>query len=313
MKVFFTALFAALSTIFILATPVFAQTTPWNIQRDAADNNKLKFWYNNLSSSTLTLTTNQRVGINAVDPVAQLEIRGNCGASDCRQVYVTYPSGGQLTGTEFSALAYPSYDGINAWTAIYGKGGSMGAYAGYFNGKVTVKDGDFLVTTPGSNQGTYIGLFKDYGSLPGYPSYQFPVLKTDFSYLYFAAAGQYIGYSGPGTGYVTASSKTMKDDYKEINPDGVLAKIDQLPIMEWHFKGTEDSIRHIGPFAEDFHALFNLNGADNTMISPTDEMGITLVGVKALSQQIKTLQAQNSRLEQQIKELNERIARISSN
>ena len=42
-----------------------------------------------------------------------------------------------------------------------------------------------------TSAGTFIGIFKNQGSLPGYPSSSFPVLKTDYSDLYISVADKY--------------------------------------------------------------------------------------------------------------------------
>jgi hypothetical protein len=44
--------------------------------------------------------------------------------------------------------------------------------------------------------GTYIGVFKGQGSLPGYPDNYFPVIKTDFTNIYFSCGNAYSGYMG---------------------------------------------------------------------------------------------------------------------
>lgn len=47
-----------------------------------------------------------------------------------------------------------------------------------------------------TSEGTYIGLFKKTGSLPEYPSKNFPVLKTDYDYLFFSTLNKFTGAVG---------------------------------------------------------------------------------------------------------------------
>lgn len=47
-----------------------------------------------------------------------------------------------------------------------------------------------------AEQGSYIGVFKNTGSLPGYYNDYYPTLKTDAEYLHFSANGVYIAHMG---------------------------------------------------------------------------------------------------------------------
>jgi hypothetical protein len=53
--------------------------------------------------------------------------------------------------------------------------------------------GNNLYAENGTTRGTYIGCFKGQGNLPGYPNDHYPVLKTDFTDLYIAVGGKYVG------------------------------------------------------------------------------------------------------------------------
>lgn len=63
-----------------------------------------------------------------------------------------------------------------------------------------------------AGEGTYVGVFKELGSLPGYPGSRYPTIKTDYGSLYFSAGGKFSGYIG-GTNaafYLNDSSVTNK-------------------------------------------------------------------------------------------------------
>ena len=66
-------------------------------------------------------------------------------------------------------------------------------------------------------------------------------------------------------------------------------KIDTLPITRWNYKSENSSIKHIGPVAQDFYAIFGL-GNDNTSISTIDPAGVALLGIQALSKQLQNIQ-----------------------
>lgn len=103
-------------------------------------------------------------------------------------------------------------------------------------------------------------------------------------------------------GVQLTSSKTKKENFKTLDYKEILQKIDLLPIMGWNYKEQDPSVRHIGPFAEDFYHAFGLNNDDKT-ISVTDEGGVALAGVKALSEQVRSQQTEIDLLKQEIEEL----------
>lgn len=92
-----------------------------------------------------------------------------------------------------------------------------------------------------------------------------------------------------------SSSRDVKDNIADVDPNTVLTKLDGLPIAEWNYIGDSGN-RHIGPMAEDFHASFGL-GSDAEHIAPKDIAGVALAAAKAL-------RAENQSLRQQIEELN---------
>jgi len=99
------------------------------------------------------------------------------------------------------------------------------------------------------------------------------------------------------------SDKNKKTNITELDYQDILKKIDELPITQWNYKTEDASIKHIGPFAQDFHALFDLNGPNDKMISTTDPSGVALAGIKALSEKDKAYEIRISSLETQNQEL----------
>jgi hypothetical protein len=97
----------------------------------------------------------------------------------------------------------------------------------------------------------------------------------------------------------TVSDRAKKENFTQIDPKEILAKINQLPMTKWNYIGEDPSIKHIAPMAQDFHALFGLNGESSgktafnidpsKMISSIDPAGIALVGIQALDQKIEEL------------------------
>jgi len=78
------------------------------------------------------------------------------------------------------------------------------------------------------------------------------------------------------------SDKNNKMAIEPIDSDEVLEKVAALPVSTWTYKhDAEDGIRHIGPMAQDFYALFG-TGASEKGISTLDTSGVALAAIKAL-------------------------------
>lgn len=168
---------------------------------------------------------------------------------------------------------------------LYIKGnGNIGIGTASPGDKLDVK-GNIMNSNP---SGGYLALS---GDLPGHPVNTYPTLKTNFGYLYFSVGGLYSAYMDSGGVLTAVSDRAKKENFEEVDLQDTLAKIDQLPMYMWNFKSENSSIKHIAPVAQDFHALFGLNGIDNKMISNIDPPGIALVGVKALSKKITLIES----------------------
>ena len=100
------------------------------------------------------------------------------------------------------------------------------------------------------------------------------------------ASGAYVTTGGVWT---NASDRKLKENFTPVDPVDVLNKIDTLPITQWNYKSENSSIKHIGPVAQDFHAIFGL-GNDDTSISTIDPAGVALLGIQALSKQLQNIQ-----------------------
>ncbi len=107
----------------------------------------------------------------------------------------------------------------------------------------------------------------------------------------------------PGaSAWASVSDINMKENFRDLGGDDVLAKIARMPIREWNYKTQDAAIRHVGPTAQDFHAAFGL-GEDPLRISTIDADGIALAGVKALA-------LENQALKTELALLRERLARL---
>ena len=97
------------------------------------------------------------------------------------------------------------------------------------------------------------------------------------------------------TGALTEmSDAARKENFAPVDGGDVLARLAQVPVQSWNYRGDDPSTRHIGPTAQDFHAAFGL-GQDDQRIAPLDTNGVALAAIQELYRQV---QAQSVRIEE---------------
>lgn len=107
------------------------------------------------------------------------------------------------------------------------------------------------------------------------------------------ATGAYLSSGGSWT---NNSSRDVKENFELLNPQEVLTKISELQVESWNYKIEGSSIKHIGPFAEDFYDVFGV-GNDNKHISSLDTSGVALLGIQGLLTRTQSLEASVNALE----------------
>jgi len=100
------------------------------------------------------------------------------------------------------------------------------------------------------------------------------------------------------------SDRAMKAGFEPVAASDVLKRVAALPVMSWTFKGQ--TVRHIGPMAQDFYAAFKV-GADDKHISITDAQGVALAAIQGLYQMIQARDAQLARQKEQLAEQGRQI------
>ena len=80
-------------------------------------------------------------------------------------------------------------------------------------------------------------------------------------------------------------------------------------ISEWNYIGYAQ--RHIGPMAQDFHALFPLN-ASNTTLNDADLHGVALAAIQGLYQELQDEKTRNTTLGKQCAALEKRLVNLES-
>jgi hypothetical protein len=115
------------------------------------------------------------------------------------------------------------------------------------------------------------------------------------------------GYLSDAGDWTNASDRNAKENFRRLDGEALLERIAQLPIMAWNYKADDDDVRHIGPVAQDFHALFEV-GAEETSISTIDPAGIALAAIKELHRKTQRIDEQ----QREIDELRSQLAEIKS-
>jgi len=115
-----------------------------------------------------------------------------------------------------------------------------------------------------------------------------------------------------GTTWVNGSDRNSKKAFAAINPRTVLEKVSALPITEWQYKVEANGTRHLGPVAQDFHAAFGLNGADDKHIATVDEEGVALAAIQGLNEKLNEKDAEIQALKQSVAELKQLVQSLAA-
>lgn len=214
-------------------------------------------------------------------------------------------AGGAAAGIDSNGSLAIRDDTSSAHRVVITSGGKVGIGTVSPTYKLVVSQGDIVGTpaTTYASGGTFLGLFSSIGQLPGLPQGTYPVLKTDNDGLYISVAGRYSAYVDPWGTWNSVSDRDKKENFTEIISDDLLQRLRQLPVTRWNFRGQSAAVRHIGPTAQDFHAIFGLNGTEDAMISHTDLSGVALAAVKALLEKVDTDARRIAQLENDIARL----------
>jgi hypothetical protein len=110
--------------------------------------------------------------------------------------------------------------------------------------------------------------------------------------------------SGQCSSVCPISDRAKKDNFGSVDPADMLARVRELPIATWNYTADDPAVRHIGPMAQDFAALFGV-GDDDRHIHPLDGQGVALAAIQGLSAELARLHQANAALA-------ERLARLES-
>lgn len=160
------------------------------------------------------------------------------------------------------------------------------------------------------------------GALCGATALTSPTVDTGPNQFVARASGGFTFYTGRGSGTQTGATLAMgsgswsslsdrdaKANVNAVDSQALLARFAALPIATWNYKTQPDSVRHMGPMAQDFRAAFGL-GEDDKHISAVDAEGVALAAIQALNQTVTELKQDFGDKERQIAELRARLAHL---
>jgi Chaperone of endosialidase len=121
-------------------------------------------------------------------------------------------------------------------------------------------------------------------------------------------AGYFEGKVHAKYGYTQGSDRNLKANFAQVNPRLILDRLASIPIQTWNYKSGPESVRHIGPVAQDFRSAFNLGENDKT-IATVDAAGVTMAAIQGLYQIVREkdekIEALTRRMERQQAQLNQ--------
>jgi len=111
-----------------------------------------------------------------------------------------------------------------------------------------------------------------------------------------------------GGSWSSLSSRDAKANVDKVDGREVLERLRHLPIATWNYKPQDESIRHIGPMAQDFSAAFGV-GEKETMITTIDADGVALAAIQGLYEMVQEKDAEIAALRA---EMDDRIAALAT-
>ena len=107
-----------------------------------------------------------------------------------------------------------------------------------------------------------------------------------------------------GNSWNSISDRATKENLIPVNGQTILEKLAALTIQEYNLKSQASVIRHIGPVAQDFSAVFGYGESDRA-INMEDADGVALAAIQGLYKLVKEKDAKIAELEARLKALEE--------
>jgi hypothetical protein len=221
--------------------------------------------------------------------------------------------GAQSGASGFASIAMGRYAGATDTASIaMGYWSSSSGNSAIALGRYNKAIGDYSVAIGSKAKTLHEGAIV----LSDRSSNNYTVSTSDNQFMVRAAGGTIIysdaamttGVSlAAGSGsWSTLSDSTLKENITLPDVDQIAQKAKHIKVYSWNYIAQNDSIRHIGPMAQDFYAAFGL-GENEATISSVDFDGINLLLLKTLIEKEELLTGKINemmKLEYQLDQLN---------
>jgi hypothetical protein len=146
-----------------------------------------------------------------------------------------------------------------------------------------------------------------------------PLSSSTANQFIARASGGYSFYTGTSGGatlaagsgsWTSMSDRNAKENFAPVDVAAVLQKVAALPLSTWNYKQQTNSIRHLGPMAQDFKAAFKV-GETDTGITTVDADGVALAAIQGLNQKLEEKDAKISALEKRLAELEQAVQTLA--
>jgi trimeric autotransporter adhesin len=308
-------------------------------------NHKLHFFVND-GGGSMTIDTAQNVGIGTTTPSAKLDVRGTVTIEAGGDATLYTGTSGSEQNRYLSLINSPAFSSASGLKAGGVLVADSYGYSNPTKNQMIVK-GNVAVGTPvptssirvhgvASIGGTGVkGESPDWIGISGsgvYGAAGTTISSTGYGVFgrSYTGAGDssYAGYfegnlrtteglsvrtDGAFGGRVNAqeffqtSDRNAKTNFAKVDPRSILDRLISVPIQMWNFTNQSESIRHIGPTAQDFHAAFNV-GPDDKHISTIDADGVALAAIQGLNQKLEEEMERNRAKDAEILDLKKRLS-----
>ncbi len=189
-------------------------------------------------------------------------------------------------------------------------GGDYNAASGYYatvpggNGNVAFGNYSFAAgrQAKANHNGTFVwgdSLFNSNGKPSSVPD-EFNVYCSGGARFFSNSAATAGVLLAPGGGSWSAvSDRDSKENVEPVDGRAILERLLSMPLSTWNYKAQDDSIRHMGPMAQDFHAAFGL-GVSDKLIDTIDPYGVALASIQGLHSLLQEKDAEIEALRRQV-------------
>jgi hypothetical protein len=203
----------------------------------------------------------------------------------------------------------------------YGNTGP-GSYAVIPGGLQNQAAGDYSfasgrrATVDATHPGTFLFADANDSAFPSEAANEFAVRATGGVRLVSAVDSKGQPIAGvelpPGSGsWSVLSAREVKANLAPVDGAQIAGTLASLPVFTWSYTSQSDSVRHIGPMAQDFYAAFGV-GEDDQHISAVDADGVALAALQGVYQLLQERDVQIATQQVRIEALEARMESLEA-